>query len=287
MGQLAAILVATAIMGLMAPPMMRLALLPAETSRQKSNFSLAESNAIAVRKQAAEEGRVNFDGLTIPDGCTKKADAVPRGQVNKVSNFVECESGEGKSFAVAWQPLYLSSELGAGDDGTEDETEGEADICYSLYDKNGDWQSDNEKKRLEFGDPKQNVFRGSASEVGQIALATKSPPGKSVSSSAELYVRVHDISDEDCSKVDASVKPPQISSGGEDGESDSKECTVPNYVGKTFSESPNKSKWNETGKGKFDTDGYHKTKRNKVVDQDPSPGKKVDCDEDLELEFDD
>jgi len=32
MGQLAAILVATAIMGLMAPSMMRLALLPAETS---------------------------------------------------------------------------------------------------------------------------------------------------------------------------------------------------------------------------------------------------------------
>ncbi|QPN67557.1 hypothetical protein H8F26_05105 [Synechococcus sp. CBW1006] len=48
MGQLAAILVATAIMGLVAPPMMRLALLPVETSRQKSNFSLAESNAIAV-----------------------------------------------------------------------------------------------------------------------------------------------------------------------------------------------------------------------------------------------
>ncbi|QPN67558.1 hypothetical protein [Synechococcus sp. CBW1006] len=214
-------------------------------------------------------GRVDLKGLTIPEICEQfwpDDNAIPTGHNTVVDNFVECKIGEegDKFFAVAWQPLYLSSELGAGgDDGTEDETEdeteGEADICYSLYDKNGDWQSDNEKKRLEYDG--QNVFRGSASEVGQIALATKSPPGKSFSSSAELYVRVHDISDEDCSKVDASVKPPQISSGGEDGESDSKECTVPNYVGKTFSErSPDKSKWNETGKGKFDTDGYHKTK---------------------------
>ena len=112
MGQLLAVLIATVIMGLMAPPMMRLALLPVETARQKSNFSLAESNAIAVRKQAAASD--SLQGLTLPEGCVQKANAIPTGANTVVDHFVECSSGEAKFTALAWQPLYLSSELSAG-----------------------------------------------------------------------------------------------------------------------------------------------------------------------------
>jgi len=199
-----------------------------------------------------------------------------------VPNFVECESGEGKSLAVAWQPLYLSSELGAG---TGEETEGEANICYSLYDDTGDWQSDsNDKKRLEFGG--QNVFRGTASEVGRIALATKVAPGKSVSSQKPLLLRVHDISDQDCSKVDASIKPPQIASGG-DGVDDNKLCKVLNYDGAKYDKDPEKERyiWNSKG-GLILTKDWRKNSREEVEDQNPEAGDDIDCSATITLDFD-
>ncbi|MEA5474102.1 hypothetical protein VB716_07680 [Synechococcus sp. CCY9201] len=88
MGQLVAILVATAMMGLIAPPMVELALMPARTSRQKSNFSLAESNAIAVRKQAAKVNRDDIDGLTRPAGCKLEQGEIPAGHNTVVDYFV-------------------------------------------------------------------------------------------------------------------------------------------------------------------------------------------------------
>ncbi|MEB3264296.1 MAG: hypothetical protein VKJ66_08000 [Synechococcus sp.] len=271
-----AVLVATVIMGLMAPPMMQLALLPVQTARQKSNFSLAEANAIAVRKQAAAAD--SLQGLTLPEGCSQKADAIPTGSSALVENFVECTSGEGKSFALAWQPLYLSSDLGSG---SEEETDEEANICYSLYEKNGHWVSDTESKRLTYGG--QNVFRGSASEVGRIALATKAEPGKSIPSQSELYLRVHDISTSECSRVDASVKPPQIVSDSQDDPSS--QCVVEDYEDRKFDRDPAGSTWNDAGRGGiFLTDGW-KNKNSKVDDQDPPAGSKVDCSTPLKLEF--
>ncbi|QPN60741.1 hypothetical protein H8F24_04965 [Synechococcus sp. CBW1002] len=114
-------------------------------------------------------------------------------------------------------------------------------------------------------------------------MATKSPLGKSVSSSDELYVRVHDISDEDCSKVDASVKPPQISSGGDD-DTEPKLCKVPDEDDKKYKDNPDGDAWNKYG-GIIRAKNWEKNRR--VDDQSPSPGSEVDCTETLTLEFDD
>ena len=133
MFQVVVALMGLTIMALLAAPTVKMALMPVYSQKQKNNYTLAEAKAILIRKEVVNDNNnVFFDatdstskitqanvasslsssGLsTVIDGCTIKDAYNPRQSTASIPKAVECIVGSDQFQAIAWQPLYTSTNL--------------------------------------------------------------------------------------------------------------------------------------------------------------------------------
>ena len=133
MFQVVVALMGLTIMALLAAPTVKMALMPVYSQKQKNNYTLAEAKAILIRKEVVnDKNNVFFDatdstskitqanvasslsgsGLsTVIDGCTIKDAYNPRQSTASIPKAVECIVGSDQFQAIAWQPLYTSTNL--------------------------------------------------------------------------------------------------------------------------------------------------------------------------------
>jgi len=138
--QILVALMGLSIMALLAGPTVKLALMPVYTQKQKNNYTLAEAKAILIRKQVVNDDATFYDatdstskitqanvassltssGLsTVLSGCTinendKDGNPIPYNPPQSsayIPKAVECTVGSGQFKAIAWQPLYTSTNL--------------------------------------------------------------------------------------------------------------------------------------------------------------------------------
>lgn len=183
MGNLVAAVMASALLGVVAAPIMALSLQSVK-DRADSSLSLdAEAKALSVRKRAAASDSLSIlngqlrltvdgvtDSLTLPQGCTVSEDQAL--QVAKVT----CSSSRGGRVGTNTQPLYAA-----------DDFIGMPEICYSTYRSQSD------------SSPTSTVIT-TLQEFNELLTA----PGNSAGGGGGFFTRLHLISDQNCQLARAS-----------------------------------------------------------------------------------